>query len=446
MNAIRFGWCLSAVLALALAAPAARAQNAECAGGACGTPNQSGGGGCGCGGGSILINNTDLGDTYQYADDFDDDGWEDDFDNCPFSPNAEQGDLDGDGFGDNCDNCRSSSNPLQSNADGDLDGDGCDVDADNDGLDNTLDNCDLFPNPAQVNGGDDVDGDGQGNMCDDDDDADGVLDTVDNCPLVNNPGQDPTDRTTFGAACAQDEDQDGTPDNFDNCPNLASLDKADKDLDGIGDVCDADLDNDGVPNISDNCRLDRNPTQVDGDRDGLGDGCDSKFCFTVDSPASDRCLDPDGPFHSRPGPDITIKTGETVRLRLFANRSETAIKYTWGMEKAPEGSRNWAIKNPRGSVTHSTPWEYHYQTNRVSTFMSNEPGEFVIRLESELVFDDVKGYPKRNDVKTMTIKVEGDPILLPPNPLTMGCSSSTNTAPVLTVLGLMALAVRRRRR
>ena len=34
------------------------------------------GGGGGGGGGAILINNTDLGDTYQRADDFDDDGIE----------------------------------------------------------------------------------------------------------------------------------------------------------------------------------------------------------------------------------------------------------------------------------------------------------------------------------------------------------------------------------
>ena len=59
------GAVLALVPGVALAGP-----DAECSGGACGTPKQSGGGGCGCGGGSILINNTDLGDTYQYADDF----------------------------------------------------------------------------------------------------------------------------------------------------------------------------------------------------------------------------------------------------------------------------------------------------------------------------------------------------------------------------------------
>ena len=40
--------------------------------GQCGTPNMSGGGGGG-GGGAVLIANTDLGDTYQHADDFDED-------------------------------------------------------------------------------------------------------------------------------------------------------------------------------------------------------------------------------------------------------------------------------------------------------------------------------------------------------------------------------------
>ncbi|MCK5796748.1 MAG: thrombospondin type 3 repeat-containing protein, partial [Deltaproteobacteria bacterium] len=98
---------LAAMMAMGvfLYSPLANAQAAgECTGGACGTPQTSGGGGCGCGGGSILVNNTDLGDTYQYADDYDNDGWEDDTDNCPFNANADQADADGDGAGDACDN------------------------------------------------------------------------------------------------------------------------------------------------------------------------------------------------------------------------------------------------------------------------------------------------------------------------------------------------------
>src|SRR5438045_9720968 len=87
-------------------------QQGECSGGLCGTPNQSGGGGgCGCGCGcSILIAFTDQGDTYQYADDFDDDGIEDDFDDCLFVFNPDQADVVGDGGGDGCDNCPSAEN------------------------------------------------------------------------------------------------------------------------------------------------------------------------------------------------------------------------------------------------------------------------------------------------------------------------------------------------
>ena len=80
--------------------------------GECGTPETSGGGNAG-GGGSILIANSDLGDTYQSADDYDDDGVEDSYDNCPRKPNREQFDSDGDGVGDLCDNCRDTHNLNQ---------------------------------------------------------------------------------------------------------------------------------------------------------------------------------------------------------------------------------------------------------------------------------------------------------------------------------------------
>ena len=63
----------------------------------CGTPDQSGGGGGGKG--TILISNTDLGDSYQHADDYDDDGIEDSSDNCLRVRNPDQLDRDGDGIG-----------------------------------------------------------------------------------------------------------------------------------------------------------------------------------------------------------------------------------------------------------------------------------------------------------------------------------------------------------
>jgi hypothetical protein len=418
------------------------AQMGECAGGACGTPDTSGGGcGCGCGC-SILIAQTDLGDTYQYSDDFDNDGWEDDFDNCPFAANGDQGDSDGDGFGDSCDNCRLAANPSQTNADGDLMGDGCDDDADGDSIPNVQDNCWLFPNPNQVNGGDDADTDGLGNLCDNDDDNDGVLDPSDNCPLVNNPAQDPGDPASLGSRCRTDEDQDGIPDSFDSCPTINSLDVRDSDQDGMGDACDEDWDNDGVFNLVDNCRNSLNPTQVDGDRDGLGDNCDPKFCFTIDSAEANRCLDPEAPFFTRPGPDAVVKTGEPLRLRLFSNRAQTAIRYTWAVESSPS-TRAASIQNPRGAVTNSSPWEYRYTTDRTPWFIANEPGEYVVRLESELVFDDAKGFSKRSDLQTMKITVEGARKL--PIPGINNCSNAGDSFSVISALAILGLVIRRRR-
>jgi len=93
-------------MALGLVATPAFAGNpGECAGNACGTPANNGGGGCGCGGGSILVDYTDVGKTYEQSDDSDHDGIDDSLDNCPFVANADQSDLDGDGVGDACDDC-----------------------------------------------------------------------------------------------------------------------------------------------------------------------------------------------------------------------------------------------------------------------------------------------------------------------------------------------------
>ena len=117
------------------------AQGFECDNnfGDCGTPEQSGGGGGGKG--SVLIANTDLGDTYQSADDYDGDGIEDPSDNCMRDYNPQQLDSDGDGSGDMCDNCIFVWNEYQENADGDDLGDFCDEDIDGDGILNSADEC-----------------------------------------------------------------------------------------------------------------------------------------------------------------------------------------------------------------------------------------------------------------------------------------------------------------
>ncbi|MEO1273408.1 MAG: thrombospondin type 3 repeat-containing protein, partial [Myxococcota bacterium] len=132
-----------AILSLSIAAPsvvfAQDSPGFECDNrfGPCGTPEQSGGGGGG-GGGSVLINNTDLGDTYQFADDYDDDGLEDPQDNCIRVFNRDQADTDGDGIGDACDNCLNIANPLQKDIDGDALGNLCDLDMDGDLIDNDV--------------------------------------------------------------------------------------------------------------------------------------------------------------------------------------------------------------------------------------------------------------------------------------------------------------------
>ena len=105
----------------------------------CGTPEQSGGGGGGKG--SVLIANTDLGDSYQNADDYDDDGIEDPSDNCMRDYNPQQLDSDADTIGDMCDNCIGTWNLYQDDTDGDGIGDACDDDIDGDGILNSADEC-----------------------------------------------------------------------------------------------------------------------------------------------------------------------------------------------------------------------------------------------------------------------------------------------------------------
>jgi hypothetical protein len=59
------------------------------------------------------VNYTDIGQTYEQADDSDHDGIDDALDNCPYVPNPNQADADGDGVGDVCDNCAGTPNPDQ---------------------------------------------------------------------------------------------------------------------------------------------------------------------------------------------------------------------------------------------------------------------------------------------------------------------------------------------
>jgi hypothetical protein len=387
--------------------------------GECGTPQQSGGGGGG-GGGSILINNTDLGDTYQYADDYDDDGIEDPFDNCPFEANPIQADDDGDDIGNGCDNCPTAFNPTQEDIDGDKVGNVCDGDIDGDTWNNWDDICPENPDPLQK----DTDGDGLGDACDDDMDGDGVSNLEDNCPLVPNPDQADDDPGTWGNACDDDDDGDGIRNTHDNCPQVANYDQQNTDAefptggDELGDACDSDMDGDGVMNYADNCPLAQNPTQEDADRDGMGDMCDDYYCYVVMDDI-DHCLDPEGPFMVySPGADA--ETGDEIRLRLFANRVNQPLRYTWRVTSAPTGS-SATIDNPSGAASVSTPFEYHYLKDQVVSFVPDVPGTYEVYVTATLVWaDEVTGEEAATAEATAVVEVFGDSID------TLGCS----TAPV----------------
>jgi hypothetical protein len=396
-----------AFLALVVVPAVANAQAYECDDrfGECGTPEQSGGGcGCGCGC-SILVNYTDLGDTYQYADDWDDDGHEDPYDNCVFERNLDQADADGDGVGDACDACIAVSDELQLDLDGDGIGDECDTDLDGDEIDNGADNCPARANPMMEGLQPDTDSDGEGDACDADDDEDGVDDLEDNCPLVSNADQVmPTDE----GSCYSDADADGVPDHRDNCPLLSNPELTDLDGDELGDECDGDMDGDGVANPVDNCPAVLNEEQLDADRDGVGEECDPSYCYVVYGD-TENCLDPEDTFAAYT-PSVLARTGEQIRLKLFANRENAALRYSWSIVSAPAGSRA-VVEHPYGSARLSTPYEYHYVQNHVPALVPDMPGEYVVRVEVTQVWADAVSGQEGVTVEAFaTIQAEGAPL------------------------------------
>ena len=428
---------LISLVALFVAGPVAAQDEApgECTGGLCGTPDESGGGcGCGCGCGSILIAFTDLGDTYQYADDYDEDGIEDDFDNCPFVPNQAQEDMDGDAVGDSCDNCDDIANELQRDADGDKVGDLCDPDIDGDNVLNLQDNCPYVTNPTQLN----EDADIMGDACDPDIDDDGWLNAEDNCPFVANPDQLDTDPNHFGDECNSDLDFDGVPDYVDNCPYTNNPQQVDTDGDTMGDLCDADVDDDTILNELDNCEQVANPDQANEDRDQLGDVCDSSYCYVVDR--VDACLDPTSAFSIYGGDNRIVQTGETVPMLIWANRKNRAIEYEWSVVSRPSGS-NATIHHPRGSSTLSTPYNYHYKKGRSVEFSPDEPGVYTLKLNARLVFADDLYPDKQMASAEFQLTAEGDSV-------NSGCATvpGSGSAAGLLAMLLGLIGIRRRRR
>jgi uncharacterized protein (TIGR03382 family) len=404
----RIAWTLAAIVAaLFFALPSTAQAQGECSSGFCGTPRQVGGGcGCGCGC-AVLIANTDMGETYSTSDDFDNDGFEDDFDNCPFIQNRDQVDGDGDSVGDACDNAPALPNPDQLDIDGDGAGDVADDDIDGDTILNENDNCTRVYNPTQAQT---MSSASQGDACNPDDDLDGVLDREDRCPKV------PGDVSRDGKPCDEDEDLDGFDDHRDNCPGISNDDQDDTDNDALGDACDADQDGDGLANNLDNAPKDPNPDQVDRDRDGTGDAAEAfpaDFCYVFDRSQPNACLNPLDTFKVGAlaviqGPEFS--TDKEALLVLFANRVDAAIEYTWTVEKSPEGS-SATVRASRGKTVASKPesegFEYAYAfdgNNVAPVFVPDQPGEYELKLVAKLMFDD-DVFPDGPTVATYSLKL-----------------------------------------
>lgn len=383
--------------------------------------------------GNTIFSSIDTSDPYDYGDDSDGDGWEDPADTCVRVPNEGQEDADGDSSGDACDNCPTKENPYQKDTDGDGKGDACDPDDDDDGTDDEEDNCPSVANPRQTN----TDGDAEGDLCDGDDDDDKVLDAEDNCPRVANPAQKPSDPDTHGDACDADMDQDERFDAVDNCPSVANTDQKDADSDGLGDLCDTDRDGDGTNDEQDSCPDTADPDQADTDRDGLGDACDPRYCYVVNGD-EENCLDPTTHFTVY-SPDRTLEIGESRRLRLFANRANVEIRYTWNVLTRPRRS-DAKVENPQGVVSESTPQEYLYPTH-TARFRPDKSGSYQIELEAELLSAD--GQAQATDRYVMTVTAEGD-IEANRRGCTVGGEVAATDLLLLLCLGL--LLVRRRRR
>ena len=210
------------------------------------------------------------------------------------------------------------------------------------------------------------------------------------------------------------------------------------DDDSAGDACDPDIDSDGIMNHVDNCSTVFNLDQVDADRDGLGDeGCDDHFCYVVYGD-EENCLDPEATFKVY-SPSISLEMGETVNLRMFANRQDQPSRYTWSISSRPSGAKS-TIVGATGRAMDSSL--YQYILKNAPTFTPDKPGTYEIVLHAESLFSDkVSGEVNVTDQHRFQIVVLGG------EADESGCSVSARgmqngTLPSLAVLLLFGLRKR----
>lgn len=190
--------------------------------------------------------------------DSDSDGIQDNLDNCPATPNANQSDVDNDSIGDPCD-----PNSI--------------IDSDNDSVADSIDNCVSVFNSDQK----DNDNDMQGNACDltpngQDNDNDGLGSLLDNCPDTSNPGQNDIDGNDIGDLCDNGSGGDLDGDGIINSRDVDITGGLDVNANGIDDSTEpdeVDSDFDGIVDGADNCPTVYNYIQDDTNGDGVGDAC-----------------------------------------------------------------------------------------------------------------------------------------------------------------------------
>ncbi len=146
-----------------------------------------------------------------------------------------------------------------------------------------------------------------------------------------------------------------------------------------------DSDADGIEDEYDNCPLVPNVSQADADGDGKGDACDPIFCYRV--AGAPGCLDPAQPFQVSAGGERLVGTGTDVPLLFWTNREDRAVSYQWTLVSRPPDS-GAKVKNPTGTTSLSTPFNYRYRRGGRASLRPDQPGTYVMHLRASLVFDD----------------------------------------------------------